>query len=552
MSNQSIDNGRVNLYGSNMSYSLDPLDATKNTLTLKLQIRSILTAADYHLEYYDPASYLPQPNISPGMGMAYYNGSPVSGETQYTTNLYRFDPSPLSDSTIRFKYCNINALDTSLNYTAPVNRSTHGWFDISNSWYNKLYISDPSYVLALTPPSKDGYTYIDGTTALADQKLSLTTYNNHFTITPNYNPYGGVYITNPSVYNGIYSDANDIVVTLDLPVGYLYNIDDVVNSMNRALSPPDLSGVSTYGSYVHIDQATHNTKIRLNINRVFTAKDYALTLFEENLFTHCSYGPQASLTTVTPETTLGWLLGFRNQTSYSLDPISLKTYNLTNPLRNQGVAVNYKYDETTGIVTITGDTSVSVTLYNYFLIVLDDYTQNHLNDGLVTIVSPKADIPLPSYATVNRQRCNASILQAITSDNTSSSTTRVNPNKANYIGNTQDPTTFNNLTVKQLYAANQILNTQQNQNQVYQNSLGIYVQDIFGIIPVKTAGLQNGQTYVEFGGTLQNQERIFFGPVNIKRMTIRILTDKGTILNLNNANWSFSLVAQQLYNPNKG
>jgi hypothetical protein len=106
--------------------------------------------------------------------------------------------------------------------------------------------------------------------------------------------------------------------------------------------------------------------------------------------------------------------------------------------------------------------------------------------------------------------------------------------------------------VKQLYAANQILNTQQNQNQVYQNSLGIYVQDIFGIIPVKTAGLQNGQTYVEFGGTLQNQERIFFGPVNIKRMTIRILTDKGTILNLNNANWSFSLVAQQLYNPNKG
>jgi len=556
MSNQSIDNGRVNLYGSNMSYSLDPLDATKNTLTLKLQIRSILTAADYHLEYYDPASYLPrpQPNISPGMGMVYYNGSPVRGDTPYNGNLYPINPNSSGDTAIIFRYCNINALDTSLNYTAPVNLSTHGWFDISNSWYNKLYIPDPSYVLALTPPSKDGYTYMYGTTALADQKLSLTTYNNHFTITPNYNPYGGVYVTNPSTYTHIYKNANDIMVTLDLPVGHLYNIDDVVNSMNRALTPyRDLSGVSTYGSYIHIDQATHNTKIRLNINRVFTAKDYALTLFEENLFTHCSYGPQASLTTVTPETTLGWLLGFRNHPSYSLDPISLKTYNLINPLRNQGDAVNYKYDETTGIVTITGDTSVSVTLYNYFLIVLDDYTQNHLNDGLVTIVSPKADIPLPSYATVNRQRCNASILQAITSNNTSSnSTTRVNPNTANYIGNTQDPTTYNNLTVKQLYAANQILNTQQNQNQVYQNSLGIYVQDIFGIIPVKTAGLQNGQTYVEFGGTLQNQERIFFGPVNIKRMTVRILTDKGTILNLNNANWSFSLVAQQLYNPNKG
>ena len=212
---------------------------------------------------------------------------------------------------------------------------------------------------------------------------------------------------------------------------------------------------------------------------------------------------------------------------------------------NQSLEVLYSnslasYDKDTNIFTITGDTSVTVTLYNYFLIVLDDYTQNHLNDGLITVTSPAQDIPLPSYASRNLVRCNPS-------NQTN------NPNESIYIGNEVDNVTRNSLTSKQLYSANQILNTRQTMTQnKYQNSIGTYIQDIFGIIPVKTVGLTNGQTYIEFGGTLQIQERIYFGPVNIKRMTVRILTDKGTVLDLNNANWSFSLISQQLYNPSKG
>jgi hypothetical protein len=169
------------------------------------------------------------------------------------------------------------------------------------------------------------------------------------------------------------------------------------------------------------------------------------------------------------------------------------------------------------------------------LIILDDYTQNHLNDGLVTVNSPYADISLPSYANRNTHRCNLASSQ--------------NNNPITYIGNNRDTTTNNNLTLKQLYSANQILNNQQNNTKTYQTNMGIYVHDVFGIIPVKTSGLINGQTYVEFGGTLQNQDRTYFGPVNIKRMAVRILTDKGNILDLNNANISFSLIAQQLYNP---
>ena len=76
---------------------------------------------------------------------------------------------------------------------------------------------------------------------------------------------------------------------------------------------------------------------------------------------------------------------------------------------------------------------------------------------------------------------------------------------------------------------------------------GPYVQDVFGLIPVKTSGLPPGSTYVEFGGTLQNQDRIYFGPVNIHRMSIKLVTDRGDIVDLNEVNWSFSLICEQLY-----
>ena len=67
------------------------------------------------------------------------------------------------------------------------------------------------------------------------------------------------------------------------------------------------------------------------------------------------------------------------------------------------------------------------------------------------------------------------------------------------------------------------------------------------MIPIKTASLENGNVYVEFGGTLQNQQRKYFGPVNINRMAVKLLSDKGDVMNLNGSNWSLSLVVEQLY-----
>ena len=63
---------------------------------------------------------------------------------------------------------------------------------------------------------------------------------------------------------------------------------------------------------------------------------------------------------------------------------------------------------------------------------------------------------------------------------------------------------------------------------------------------MKVAGLQNGSSYMEYGGTLQNQSRNFFGPVNIRRLSVSLISDRGNKVDLNNANWSFSIICEQL------
>ena len=121
-----------------------------------------------------------------------------------------------------------------------------------------------------------------------------------------------------------------------------------------------------------------------------------------------------------------------------------------------------------------------------------------------------------------------------------------------------------NLTQKQTYAAQEILNSMQSNTQtafssantvVKQNlkyySNGPFAQDVFALVPLKLAGQQNNTVYIDYSGTLQNQERVYFGPVNIQRMSVSLVNDRGELVDLNGANWSFSLICEQLYQQKK-
>jgi hypothetical protein len=306
--------------------------------------------------------------------------------------------------------------------------------------------------------------------------------------------------------NGVASTGNENNLTVTIPAG-VYSTEYLIETMNNSIN--NVTSTTTQLSGSTISLITRNgeqyVKLKTNLTRTYDAKDFNVVFYDEVSFIQCFSGANSAQNT-TWDSTVGWILGFREFTAYDLS-----VYN----------------NETTNVAIITGDTGASTSLYNYFLICLDDYNQNRLNDGLVTVTGADNDLPLPSYAKRSEYFC--------------------------------DPTTgdlvYNNtagLTEKQIYAANEIANSK-NTNLSIGSSItassygrGPFATDVFGLIPVKTSNLAAGAPYVEFGGTLQNQERVYFGPVNIQRMGIRLITDKGNPLDLNNANWSFSLVCEQL------
>ena len=71
--------------------------------------------------------------------------------------------------------------------------------------------------------------------------------------------------------------------------------------------------------------------------------------------------------------------------------------------------------------------------------------------------------------------------------------------------------------------------------------------DILAIIPIKTSGTSTGTLLVEFSGSLQDNTRTYFGPVNVDRMRIRLLNDKGNTINLNGLDWCVTLICDCLY-----
>jgi len=348
---------------------------------------------------------------------------------------------------------------------------------VNNSWFNNLKVGDQSYNLIDYNMGSSSYADIYGISVISGFTYIITQDTSFVLL---------------GTVPGITDASSSVIINIPASTNpnNEYTRQQLFNIINAAFSANPISN----GSYITTDfyGGKEYVKFRMNLNQIYTSKDYRVVFYDPFSFVKCYVGIK-SVRNASWDSTLGWILGFRLNTEYILSD-----YGTSNP------------------ITIVGDTAVTTNLYNYFLIVLDDYTQSHLNDGLVTVTNQENDIALPSYADRTKITCD------ITGD-----------------------IVFNDpkLTQKQIYAANEIIQAKNNR-QRYKTSP--VVQDIFALIPLK-AGIENGSLYTEFGGTLQNQERTYFGPVNIQRMTIRLLNDRGDIVDLNGSNWSFSLICEQLY-----
>jgi hypothetical protein len=202
--------------------------------------------------------------------------------------------------------------------------------------------------------------------------------------------------------------------------------------------------------------------------------------------------------------------------------------------------------------TTTGNKADAILDLNgpkYLILSLDDYNQNHVNNGLVSITELSSTLALPEY--YNKS------LPYTCSDATNNLAELLasgdNGNGLLIAGKYQSgynpsqvvlPSAPRTLTRSQIYTINEILKNKNNNTNYL--SKAPTTSDILAIVPFKTSG-STGSLLVEFGSSLQTNIRTYFGPVNIERMSVCLLDDKGNLLDLNGGDWCFTLVCECLY-----
>lgn len=219
-------------------------------------------------------------------------------------------------------------------------------------------------------------------------------------------------------------------------------------------------------------------------------------------------------------------------------------------------------------VNLSGNTAPAILDLNgpkYLILVIDDYNQNHVNNTLVSISQFSNTLKMPSYYSPdlpytcippNQNNTNLQELIAGVTEQSIFDLQNSNPLNGLLIAGkyNQDytstqvvlPSAPRTLTQAQIYTINQI--SANNNNLTNYLSKAPTTSDILGILPIKTStGVPTGTLIVDFSGSLQDNTRTYFGPVNIDRMAVKLLDDKGNVLNLNGNDWCVTLVCECLY-----
>jgi len=340
---------------------------------------------------------------------------------------------------------------------------------------------------------------------------------------------------NTCFFISFYSNGNlETYVTISLEPGNYNTIDgsntNIVTYLTASLTNAGFTfsaGVSPV-SYNHV-----NGKITFNLySGTYTDSSTGTTYTVDITTLLTFFDPSGEYTcgyfcgqTFTINSTLGWILGFRV------------------PLIN---------------VIQSGNTGIAIVdLYGprYLMLVIDDFNQNHINNGVVVISQFNKTLKLPTYYSPDLPYvCNdanpsgSSLLDA-------SNKLQFNPDvglllvdkfDANYTKTvTLLPSAPRTLTQAQLYSINEIMkNNSTNDNYRLQAPTH---SDLLAIIPLAYKTNTTGELILVDSSTLQLNKRSYFGPVNIDRMNVQLMDDRGNLLNLNGVNWSVTLIVECLY-----
>jgi len=329
----------------------------------------------------------------------------------------------------------------------------------------------------------------------------------------------------------IFNMGNYFNITIE--PGYYQSIDDILSAINLSFKnsgflPSDYIFASLVNGKVDI---ALNGCTDPNGNTILYYKNtiqdsgsiyfYNVSGVESVMTNTCGVNKQR--TGIDYQNTLGWILGYRDIAEYVYEN------------GNRAGALYKIYP------------------INYFILVIDDFNQNHINNGIVTITELSSRIPTTKYNTGdNPYYCQrqppftqTDILNASLLNNTSAGVIadKIIPPYNNIVHTL--PSAPRTLTQSQIYSSNEI--NKNNSKTTRYKPTAPNNSDTFAILPISTKGLTFGSIITETGSTLQLNQRTYFGPVNIDRLRVRLLDDKGNNMDLNGIDWNFVLIADCLY-----
>ena len=195
---------------------------------------------------------------------------------------------------------------------------------------------------------------------------------------------------------------------------------------------------------------------------------------------------------------------------------------------NLGYLCGFRFPVYMGQTSYTAEAAVNLDIFNYLFISVNDFNANFTNKIFVHAFD--FDQPIISTAPAYY--------------NSTLYPTDISGNNV-YIS---DPS--GNLTQAQKYSVEQILTEQYlnkqapaiSNNQTDSNTLARIVNSESNSID----SLRQKMPYLR-GRISNNMERTYFGPVNIEKLEVKLINDKGRVVNLNYQDWSFALEITQLY-----
>ena len=288
---------------------------------------------------------------------------------------------------------------------------------------------------------------------------------------------------------------NGVIITI--PDGN-YTASTLVNQINT-LAAEDTATIGLTVSY-----NPSNNKISFKNNDPLSGLITVTFYVQKDVinYNNCGTTTLGSFQTLGINTTLGWLMGFRT----TPDPITGDMFITIGP--ND---------------TIEADVQPDTYGPKYFVLSLEDYSNQRLSSGLFNITTIKNYASLSGQEYFNTINVGCKLREG--------SLTQAQQFSINAVTNANATVIKNNLSVG------------------FNNKLsGPNSGTAFAIIPLRDINNIRPYPYTRFGAELIPYVRRYVGPTYLQRFTVTLTDDKGVLVNLYDNDWSFSLIVEEQLN----